>query len=299
MFSLAVINLSKSSSANESLALMESFSKKGLILKTCLRTMLFIEESDVEKSIRKDSNLKVHTGYDALNYAIKVMSGLESPVLGETEIFGQFKNQILPQLDEEKNSKFKEPVQFILSMVKQIRSKHFVGQGAQTYGGLVRKLLKSEGSNVLFIGAGSFSESIYPWLKPHKKIFFSVRKTEKYKAHEMFSEEMFFSLKDKLPITEPISVVICAPISSKDLEMHLKGVNVQTVVDLRESSKTDPVKLNSNFSYTLDEVFSQISENLNRKAEIKRSVEQEIEERLNKQLVKHRPFGWDDLCTSH
>ena len=63
------------------------------------------------------------------------MSGLESPVLGETEIFGQFKTQVLPQLDEDKNTKFKEPIQFILSMVKQIRSKHFVGQGAQTYGG--------------------------------------------------------------------------------------------------------------------------------------------------------------------
>ena len=297
MLSLAVINLSKSSSGNSPKALLETIAKKGLMLKTCLRTMVFVEESDLGNvSLEKD--LHVYTGYEALNYAIKVMSGLESPVLGETEIFGQFKNQVMPQLDDSKNQKFKEAIQFVLSMVKQIRSKHFVGQGAQTYGGLVRKLLKSE-DNVLFIGAGSFAESIYPWVKPHKNIFFSVRNTDKYKAHETFKEDVFFSLKKKMPLTEPISVVVCAPVSSKDLEEHLRGTSVKTIVDLRENSDSDPIKIDSSVSYTLGEVFVQISDNLNRKAEIKRSVEQEIEDRLKSKLVKHRPFGWDDLCTSH
>ena len=297
MLSLAVINLSKSSSGKSSKALLDAIAKKGLLLKTCLRTMVFVEESDLgDFSFEKD--LQVYKGYEALNYAIKVMSGLESPVLGETEIFGQFKNQIIPQLDDSKNQKFKQPIQFVLSMVKQIRSKHFVGQGAQTYGGLVRKLLKSE-DNVLFIGAGSFAESIYPWVKPHKQIFFSVRNINKYSSHETFKEDVFFSIKDKLPLTEPVSVVVCAPISSKDLEEHLRGANVKTIVDLRENSDSDPIQIESSVSYTLGEVFTQISDNLNRKAEIKRSVEIEIEDRLNSQLVKHRPFGWDDLCTSH
>ena len=93
-----------------------------------------------------------------------------------------------------------------------------------------------------------------------------------------------------MPLTDPISVVVCAPISSKDLETHLQCTSVKTIVDLRKNSATDPIKLGSMESYTLNEIFMQISENLNRKAEIKRSVEQEIEDRLKLTACKISSF---------
>lgn len=299
MLSLAVINLCKSSSCERSNSLFESLENTGLVLKTCLRSMLIVDEAKLpEFGDVMDSHLKVYKGYDALDYTIKVMSGLESPVLGETEILGQFKKQILPQLESAENKKFRQPVQFILAMVKRIRTKHFVGQGAQTYGGLVRKILKSE-DNVLFIGAGSFSESIYPWVKPHKNIFFSVRDPKKYESSEVFNEDVFFSLKERMPLTEAFSVIVCAPISSKDLKEHLSGAGVKTVVDLRENSDSDPLGINATEVFTLGEVFKKISDNLNRKREIKESVELEIKDSLNKKLDKLRPIGSDKSCTSN
>jgi len=296
MLSLVVLNLCNSSSCDSSKEVFDRLSSSSLTLKTCLRQMIIMDEADFDESFSGD--FQAYKGYDALDYAVKVMSGLESPVLGETEIFGQFKKQILPQLEDQKNKKFRQPVQFILAMVKRIRTKHFVGQGAQTYGGLVRKILKSE-DNALFIGAGSFAESIYPWVKPHKNIFFSVRDPKKYKEHDTFKEDIFFSLSERLPLTESISVIVCAPMKASDIEKHLESSSVTTIVDLRENSDSDPIKTQAVDVYTLGEVFKEISKNLDRKREIKEYVELDIKEHLNKKLEKIRPIGWDESCTSN
>jgi|GEM_PF-1365707 len=295
MISLAILNLCNSSSDESSS--VDAFLDKGLELKTCLRRMIIVDEKDIT-ALPVGTSVKVYRGYDALDYAIKVMSGLESPVLGETEIFGQFKKQVLPQLNEARNKKFNKPIQFIISMVKQIRSKHFVGQGAQTYGGLVRKILKSE-DNVLFIGAGSFAESIYPWVKPHKNIFFSVRTPEKYGEHDVFKDDVFFDINKSLPNQQPISLIVCAPISAELIANHLKDTNVTTIIDLRDSSDSDPLVIKSAQIYTLGEVFKKISDNLDRKIEIKRNVELDIKDRLNKKLEKSRPISWDETCISN
>lgn len=293
MISLVILNLCNSSSDDSTG--VEPFLEKGLELKTCLRRMIIVDQRDFNL-LNVGSSVKVYRGYDALNYAIKVMSGLESPVLGETEIFGQFKKQVLPQLNKAHNKKFNKPIQFIISMVKQIRSKHFVGQGAQTYGGLVRKILKSE-DNVLFIGAGSFAESIFPWVKPHKNIFFSVRTPEKYGDHEVFKDDVFFDINKALTTQNPISLIVCAPISAELIANHLKGTSVTTIIDLRDSSDSDPLVIESAQIYTLGEVFKKISDNLDKKIEIKRNVELDIKDRLNKKLEKSRPISWDETCT--
>lgn len=278
----------------------------GLSLNTCLRNMCILKESDYIQHIYKikASSFEVYKGYEALNYAIHVLSGLESPVLGETEVLGQFRDQVLPQLQNKPI--FQEPVQFILKMVKNIRTKHFVGQGAQTYGGLVRKLLKSE-DEVVFIGAGSFAESIYPWLKPHKDIFFSVRNSEKYSSNSIFKDSVFFDLNSdlesqkkalsKLNPHKSVSLVICAPLSAAQIREHVGNQKIETVIDLRETSKSDPLFMTDPMTkvFILEEVFTEISKALENKSKIRDSVSKEIKDSINAQLTKHRPFGWDDI----
>lgn len=306
MLQIVVLNMSKKNDCNLSSFEEKFFSESGLCLNTCLRHLCILKESDYlenEDKLNK-TNYKIFKGYEALNYAVQILSGLESPVLGETEVLGQFREQVLPQL--EKKPDFQEPVQFILKMVKNIRTKHFVGQGAQTYGGLVRKLLKSD-DEVVFIGAGSFAESIYPWLKPHKEIFFSVRNPNKYSEHKLFVGSTFLKVSEDLnhqkhQTSEPksdksISLVICAPLTAVEIKKHIGDVKIANVIDFRETSKADPLVLSDPTSkvFILEEVFTEISNALENKTKILNTVSKEIEDSINEQLTKHRPFGWDDI----
>jgi glutamyl-tRNA reductase len=238
----------------------------------------------------------VHSGYGAVEYLVKVLSGLESPVMGETEVLGQFKKQILPQLE---NKHFLEPViQFTLNLVKLVRTKHLVGLGSQSYGSLVRRILKGD-QHILFVGSGVLTESIIPWVKASKNVMISVRSKERYRKTNVFrdhSELTSYSLDESLNFDFPLNVVICAPVKSKVLEKHLEGVNVQTIIDLREESKSDPIKNIDAHVINLERVFGEVQTGALKKEKIIKNIEEDISHKIEERFVKHRPFGWDDLC---
>ena len=98
---LVVLNKSKATAVGCDTS---SYLDQGLYLETCLRKTVLFSEVHFEGLLLEDPKLAegfdVHTGFEAVEYLVKVLSGLESPVVGETEVLGQFKKQILPQLSE-------------------------------------------------------------------------------------------------------------------------------------------------------------------------------------------------------
>lgn len=269
---------------------------KALIFKTCLRELIILDEMDFLSLKAKGLDLKsykVYKSYSGLNYIIKVLSGLESPVLGETEVLGQFKSQILEQLDLK--PKFKEVVQFIMSMVKLVRSKHLIGLGSKTYGSLVRRLVKND-RHILFVGAGILAESIFPWVKDQKQVMFSVRCPSKYKNKDKFKGFHFNKTSESLDFDFDLSLVVCAPISSEKLLNHIANARVKTIVDLREESEKDPIVLESANVIDLKDAFAEMSQHKKIKDKIVQAVETDLNKNIESKFVKHRPFGWDDLC---
>lgn len=288
MFSIVVLNKDKSKNSQADVLA----GGEGLLhLQTCLRSMYIITGMEYEELKQKNpQNILEYSKYEsfkALEYLVQVVSGLKSPVVGETEVFGQFKKQILPQLDHKKE--LQEPLQFAMNIAKFIRTKHLVGGGSQTYGSMVRRLLKGE-NNILFIGSGVLAESIYPWVKGSKNIIFSVRNPNKVKI----KNEKVLSLNEKFNCDFPINVVVCAPVSSDFLGEYLKDVNVNHVIDLREESKEDP--LNYSKLYDLQTVFKEIKETNQSQKDLVKTINSEIETQISQKLVKFRPYGWDDLC---
>lgn len=292
---MVVLNRSKQKSESP---LLEAVSEDFLSLKTCLREMYILTQTEHKSFKEKNPELyqafKSYKGFDAVEYLTKVLAGLESPVLGETEVFGQFKNQVLPVAHTKKE--LFPALQFTINIVKVIRNRHLVGSGSQSYGSLVRRLVKGE-SHVLFLGAGILAESIYPWVKSSKNVMFALRSKDKFKQSEMHQDNPWiqtYSLSEDFRFDFPVSVVVCAPLSSEQIQDYLKNTNVNLVIDLREESRQDPLELNARV-YDLENVFNEMKSSQEKKELIKQ-ISSDIVEEIDAKFVKHRPFGWDDLC---
>jgi len=295
-----VLNASSKTEAEEG---FRNLAPHGLSLETCLRKMVILSEEKYH-SLNQDVNFKertskafeVHSGFSAIEYLVKVLSGLESPVLGETEVLGQFKKQVVPQLNEK--TEMAEVVQFVLNLVKMVRSKHLVGLGSQSYGSLVRRILKAE-QHVLFVGAGVLAESIFPWIKDSKKNMFAVRSPENFENSEIYeanSDLQTFALSDKFNFDFPLNVIVCAPIEAKKLESFLKDAKVNKIIDLRDESETDPIANIKCEVFDLKEVFGEMTAHADKKEGLIKAVKKDINIKIEEKFVKHRPFGWEDLC---
>ena len=98
---------------------------------------------------------------------MRLASGLESEIAGETEIFGQIKQAWRDyELAQADSARALRPwMQRLLQDTKEIRSEYIVGLGSATYGSLARRLLggRPEGTTLL-IGAGQLAATVLPYL---------------------------------------------------------------------------------------------------------------------------------------
>jgi len=106
------------------------------------------------------------SNHDALVHMCKVASGIDSQVLGEQEILGQFKTAV--KNAKEYNIIGKRLSYFadkVIEIAKKARTETNIGLNSLSVSGLALKLIKNifeapENQNVLVIGAGSLSKSV-------------------------------------------------------------------------------------------------------------------------------------------
>src|SRR5207253_8864098 len=70
----------------------------GLEWRTCLRRILFLNQVDnrsliaaVESDQLSPATLEIYRGFDAYRFLLEVICGLNSPLIGETAVMGQFR----------------------------------------------------------------------------------------------------------------------------------------------------------------------------------------------------------------
>ena len=137
------------------------FGKKNISKKVCEETFKCLNIQDISSE-----NLYFLDGHDAMVHMCKVASGIDSQVLGEQEIFGQFKNA----LHSARQNKFLKRNLLILSnkvieISKFVRTKTGIGLNPLSVSGLALKLLKNifeqpSEQNVLILGAGSLAKNV-------------------------------------------------------------------------------------------------------------------------------------------
>ena len=166
------------------------------------------------------------SGHDALVHMCKVASGIDSQVLGEQEIFGQFKIAYKKAKDIKivgKNLSYLSEKAIQIS--KKARSETNIGLNSLSVSGLALKLVRNifenpHEQNVLVVGAGSLAQNVIENLYKKginkiKSVNRTIRKIKLHNSYEIVSASLD-ALHDQL---ENADIVI----ASSSTELPLIG----------------------------------------------------------------------------
>jgi len=248
---------------------------------TCLRSLAF--SAQTEALLAGDETF---AQVEAYRFLLEVLCGLKSPIVGETEVFGQFK-----QFSQEwlKVDPARAPlIQKILQDVKAIRHAHLLDLGVQSYGSWIRHNLKFE--RVHFLGAGHLVGEILPYLsKKGCAVEVHTREPGKYPAYNAhaLTEKKF----------DHGALIVAAPMSATEIHSWLDDKVPQQLIDLRDSSSADRMSF-TGLTHALVDIFSAIEktkQGLEPRLEAAQKAIIECSRRASA-LGIVRPQGWDDLC---
>jgi glutamyl-tRNA reductase len=254
---------------------------------TCLRSLAFVSEPSKMQIGRDD---EVYQADQAYRFLLEVICGLRSPIVGETEVFGQFK--AFSQEWLKRDPRQATLVQRILNDAKSIRTQYLSHLGTQSYGSWIRKNLRS--SRVHIIGAGHLVQEILPYLlKQNREVVLHVRDPRKVQ----FFNGPVYTISDRQ--FDGGAVVVAAPIAAGEVELWLQhGPQAEQIFDMRDAAKMDPLGAVAKELRSLHEIFDEIEQTKVRLQPRLVKVHAEIHARTEKvaSLGVVRPQGWDDIC---
>lgn len=251
---------------------------------TCLRSLAF-----APVSFKAEPQDEVYTQQAAYKFLLEIICGLKSPIVGETEVMGQFK--IFCQTWVAADPRRATLVQRLLNDAKAIRNAHLSKLGTQSYGSWVRKNLNAQAKSVDFVGAGLLAREILPYVQklvPETRVH--ARNIERIDFHEnkaVFAASGF----------QGGALVIAAPVSARQILAFVGEKMPTQIFDLRETDTEDPIQLDTQI-FALHEIFAEIEKTRLLLQPRLKEVHREIGERSAK-AFEHtllRPGGWDDLC---
>jgi glutamyl-tRNA reductase len=281
-------------------SLQDSFQKELeprslLVWKTCRRQIFFLNLESMDK-VEVKAQDQLFSSVQAQAFLAEILCGLHSPLIGETEVFGQFKSwwkELPDNLDWKIRHQSK--IDNLFYLVKNIREKILCGQGSPSYGSLLRRQLGKE-ENVDVLGAGHLVQEIIPWIQEGRKLRIWCRNPEKVQTLFPELQVLPFSSLEKLSDC----LVIAAPISHGKLDTWLlerKFNKGNKLFDFRVDSTSFMPTGEPQVHWRLNDFFSQSEEYHQAKIELLSRCRQMIEAWHQEQERKSqiRPYGWDDL----
>lgn len=250
---------------------------------TCLRQVVFGAE---EMNFEDTGDWRIYVGPDALVFLAEILCGLHSPMIGETEVLGQFrsffeKNQTHPALQE-----LSRYLPTVYSAVKETREKWLTGNGSHSYGSVVRRKVRECRSLVLW-GEGNLGQEILPWIQDRVAC---IVVSDLRKPRAKFPHIPRVQSPEGIPADAHI---IAAPVSDETVADCLSADATRVILDLRDVSKASDPRV-----VTLSEVFADIESARNQIKEIVPHCQKLLRSRVNEFYFRSqiRPFGWEDLC---
>jgi len=275
-----------------------------ILWRTCLRSIWMGLSpngiSDLPLGPLADS-VETYTGEAAYGFLLEVVCGLHSPLAGETEVMGQFK-----ELASRKDfDAFQDIFRSILTDAKTIRRTHLTGLGSQSYGSLTRRVLKNS-ERVHVLGSGQLAEEILPWLKSFRSVEVFCRNADKRtELSRKFPDARFAPLevvRTEGEAHERNALIIAAPMPAAEISewVDRHDHRFEMLVDLSGEAESDPLPhfFGGLETIRLGDFFSSMESNqemIRARVTLARKNIREISRtRGNHQEL--RPFGWDDLC---
>jgi glutamyl-tRNA reductase len=269
------------------------------VWKTCLRQIAFLSSDRAAEARLAGDEIYDHA--EAFAFLLEVVCGLGSPVIGETEVFGQFKNFVATNAlisTVPFSLSLRNFLQAVIQSAKSLRAEHLVGLGSQGYGSLVRKLSKTDAA-VTILGAGQLAVEIIPWLTKQKAVQVVCRDLNRARSVQVAHPSVELCQIDVVETSVHGCLVVAAPIADADLFAWLQARpgQVRKILDLRGELEEAALFKEYQF-FSLKDVFSNIEKNkkdLEQKVvELKKLVRARAEEHAER--IHYRPFGWEDLC---
>jgi len=273
-----------------------------LLFETCQRR-IFIS-FDPLNSLNSNENTprfqggEFYSGSEAYAKLLSVLCGLESKILAETEVFGQFKifaSALAP------NARFKRIAQDLILDVRELRKANLGGIGLRSYGSISAHYVKNLKS-ISLIGGGQLAQKILPYLiEGEHEISMHLRNPSKasYLPKRLVKNLKSFSLEDRTGFELPDGLIIAAPVPSSKIQhwIQVTGSNPVIVVDLRDQSADTRLDIYGQL-ITLDDLFERIEKTSDLMLTKVEKARGEVEVLTKKRfLATHfRPFGWEDIC---
>ena len=180
------------------------FLSQGILWSTCLRSLVF-GFGDCLDPVQGE--YQVYQGQAAYQFCLEVACGLHSPIIGETEVFGQFKKLIrnYPFKKSYTDQNLKGILEGVCKDAKKVRQSHLLNMGSQSYGSLVRRLIHPQ-EEVHILGSGHLAEKMLPWIKKvTSRIHVHCRNPTKVMTEQRgFQDTQLHSLQREC-ITQPLS----------------------------------------------------------------------------------------------
>jgi len=246
-----------------------------VLLSTCNRTEIYFSSDDLptlhshlltllRQDMEEEFDQKLYSffGIDCFFHLTKVASGLDSAILGETEILGQVKLSYENALTEEVLSK---DLHFLfqksLAIAKKVRTDFQLRRGMPNLHHYILKSAKRlfenyEQKRVLFVGASEINHKVLEFLKNKKLMDITICNRTDSKAQTIASkQEIQFILWKQLDTWHQYDWIILGTKSQEhliqysDIQFH-SFKQQKLIVDLCVPRNADP-KIGNHASMTL------------------------------------------------
>jgi glutamyl-tRNA reductase len=259
--------------------------------RTCLREISFSDGATDRSSSGSVRRLAEGEAYRVL---LEILCGLQSPMVGETQVLGQFK-AFLTTLGPDQ-AWLGRIGQRLLGDAREIRTKYLQGLGSRSYGSAVRRHL-SACTHTVLIGTGKLAQEVLPFLADAGRTVDHWGRREDAASSAGVTYRTLDQIDETL-VPDAAVLIIAAPVPS-DLVARVarRYIVLQSVIDLRAEFTSDPLDVAVPV-VTLQDLFAQMdAANVfaSRHVEAARA-EIARRSRLFEFRDELRPFGWDDLC---
>ena len=207
-----------------------------IVVSTCNRTEIYCESTNGADDIKNwllaekeyksfAKHLYIHQEEDAIEHLFKVVAGLDSMVIGESEVLGQVKTAYKTALENKSiDGKLKRLFEYSFSVAKNVRTNTDIGGNAISFMYtsilLIKKIFSTvEEKKCLLIGAGEMTELALKYLKSNNvnEITICNRKEEKGKKLALENSCRYSNLNNLSTIIHEHDVIITSTSSSLPL----------------------------------------------------------------------------------
>ena len=207
-----------------------------IVVSTCNRTEIYCESTNGADDIKNwllsekeyksfAKHLYIHQEEDAIEHLFKVVAGLDSMVIGESEVLGQVKTAYKIALDNKSiDGKLKRLFEYSFSVAKNVRTNTDIGGNAISFMYtsilLIKKIFSTvEEKKCLLIGAGEMTELALKYLKSNNMNDVTIcnRKEEKGKKLALENSCRYSNLNNLSNIIHEYDVIITSTSSSLPL----------------------------------------------------------------------------------